>query len=117
MLTGEKLDCRVPKVLRQKAGTDLAAATLRAAPASSSTVLVRPVGTHGGDFEKIEGSAALTAVHYQVLRESQRRIGLDYFGVDCGLDRSGNLVMFEANASMLVHDQNERKFVTDSRGN
>jgi hypothetical protein len=44
---------------------------------------------------------------YQVLREIRERIGLDYFGVDCGLDRSGNLVMFEANASMLVHDQNE----------
>ena len=181
-------DCLVPKVLRQKAGSDLAAATLQAALASPSTVLVRPVGTHGGDdFEKLEGSEALAATlaqqtdtdryfieyidyrsvdgyfrkyrfifvdgeilpyhlaigddwkvhhdstdmadhqwmqreeeaflnnparvfgpsHYQVLREIQRRIGLDYFGVDCALDRSGNLVMFEANASMLVHDQNE----------
>ena len=180
--------CLVPKVLRQKAGTDLAAATLQAALAPASTVLVRPVGTHGGDdFEKIEGSEALAAVlaqrpdtdryfteyidyrsvdgyfrkyrfifvngeilpyhlaiadrwkvhhdstdmadhpwmqreeeaflnnpasvfgpsHYQVLREIRERIGLDYFGVDCALDRSGNLVMFEANASMLVHDQNE----------
>jgi len=181
----------VPKVLRQKAGTDLAAATLQAALAPASTVLVRPVGTHGGDdFEKIEGSEALAAVlaqrpdtdryfteyidyrsvdgyfrkyrfifvngeilpyhlaiadrwkvhhdstdmadhpwmqreeeaflnnpasvfgpfHYQVLREIRERIGLDYFGVDCALDRSGNLVMFEANASMLVHDQNEAFF-------
>jgi hypothetical protein len=46
--------------------------------------------------------------HYQVLREIRERVGLDYFGVDCALDRSGNLVMFEANASMLVHDQNEK---------
>jgi tetratricopeptide (TPR) repeat protein len=180
--------CLVPKVLRQKAGTDLATATLQAALAPSSTVLVRPAGTHGGDdFEKVEGSEALAAAlaqradtdryfieyidyrsvdgyfrkyrfifvngeilpyhlaiadrwkvhrdstdmadhpwmqreeeaflnnpasvfapsHYQVLREIRERIGLDYFGVDCGLDRSGNLVMFEANASMLVHDQNE----------
>jgi len=181
-------DCVVPKVLRQKAGTDLAVATLQAALASSSPVLVRPVGTHGGDdFEKVESSEALAAIlaqqaatdryfieyidyrsvdgyfrkyrfifvdgeilpyhlaiaddwkvhhdstdmadhqwmqreeeaflnnpagvfgrsHYQVLREIQERIGLDYFGVDCALDRSGKLVMFEANASMLVHDQNE----------
>jgi glutathione synthase/RimK-type ligase-like ATP-grasp enzyme len=180
--------CLVPKVLRQKAGTDLAAATLQAALAPASTVLVRPAGTHGGDdFEKVEGAEALAAAlarradtdryfieyidyrsvdgyfrkyrfifvngeilpyhlaiadgwkvhhdstdmadhpwmqreeeaflnnpasvfapsHYQVLREIRERIGLDYFGVDCGLDRSGNLVMFEANASMLVHDQNE----------
>ena len=27
-------------------------------------------------------------------------------GIDCGLDASGDLVVFEVNASMLVHDQN-----------
>jgi len=32
---------------------------------------------------------------------------LVFFGIDCGLDGSGNLVVFEANASMLVHDKNE----------
>lgn len=180
--------CRSPKVLRQKAGSDLAVATLRAALSFSSTVLARPVGTHGGDdFEKIEGAAALMALlaqppdtdryfieyidyrsvdgyfrkyrflfvneqilpyhlaissewkvhhdstdmvnhqwmqreeeaflnnpaavfnsgHYRALREIRQRIGLDYFGIDCGLDRSGNLVVFEANASMLVHEHNE----------
>ena len=45
--------------------------------------------------------------HYRVLREIRARIGLDYFGIDCGLDRSGNLVLFEINASTLVHDQNQ----------
>jgi hypothetical protein len=45
--------------------------------------------------------------HYRALREIQQRIGLDYFGIDCGLDRSENLVVFEVNASMLVHDRNE----------
>jgi tetratricopeptide (TPR) repeat protein len=180
--------CRIPKVLRQKAGAELAVATLQAALSSSSTVLMRPAGTHGGDdFEKIEDSAALAATlaqqsdsdryfieyidyrsldgyfrkyrfifvgseilpyhlaiadvwkvhhdstdmadhpwmqreeeaflndpasvfgpsHYQLLREIRARIGLDYFGIDCGLDRSGNLVVFEVNASMLVHDQNK----------
>jgi glutathione synthase/RimK-type ligase-like ATP-grasp enzyme len=40
------------------------------------------------------------------MREIQERIGLDYFGIDCGLDRAGNLFVFEANASMLVHEHN-----------
>ena len=180
--------CRVAKVFRQKAGAELAAATLQAELPSSSTLLVRPAGTHGGDdFEKIEGADALAALleqgadgdryfieyvdyrsadgyfrkyrfifvdgqilpyhlaiaddwkvhhdstdmadyawmqqeeeaflgdpgsvfnpgHYQMLREIQQRIGLDYFGIDCGLDRSGDLVVFEVNASMLVHGQND----------
>ncbi len=47
------------------------------------------------------------ADQYRALREIRRRIGLDYFGIDCGLDRSGHLVVFEVNASMLVHDQNQ----------
>jgi glutathione synthase/RimK-type ligase-like ATP-grasp enzyme len=44
--------------------------------------------------------------HYESLRVIRDRIGLDYFGIDCGLDASGQLVVFEVNASMLVHDQN-----------
>ena len=179
--------CRIPKVLRQTAGCDLSVAALRAAIPSSS-ILARPVGTHGGDdFEKIEQPAALTAFlalrpdtdhylieyvdyrsadghfrkyrfifvdgqvlpyhlaigndwkvhhvstdmvnqawmqaeeeaflqdpsrvfnsgHYESLRAIQQRIGLEYFGIDCGLDRTGNLVVFEVNASMLVHARNE----------
>lgn len=38
--------------------------------------------------------------HFRVLREIRRRIGLDYFGIDCGLDRSGKLIVFDVNASM-----------------
>jgi tetratricopeptide (TPR) repeat protein len=45
--------------------------------------------------------------HYQALREIRQRIGLEYFGIDCGLDPAGNLVVFEVNASMLVHERNE----------
>ena len=44
--------------------------------------------------------------HYQVLREIQQRIGLDYFGIDCSIDTNGELLVFEVNASMLVHDDN-----------
>jgi tetratricopeptide (TPR) repeat protein len=181
--------CIVPKVWRQKANADFSLATLQAALPASSSLLVRPVGTHGGDdFEKIESPAELAGVlerpsdtdrylieyidyrsadgyfrkyrfifvghdilpyhlaigsdwklhhdntdmvnqpwmqreeesflndpatvfnsgHDQALQAIRQRIGLDYFGIDCGLDRSGNLVVFEVNASMLVHDRNEQ---------
>jgi glutathione synthase/RimK-type ligase-like ATP-grasp enzyme len=51
--------------------------------------------------------AVFNASHYQTLNVIRERIGLDYFGIDCGLDRSGHLVVFEVNASMLVHEKNE----------
>ena len=44
--------------------------------------------------------------NYRALRTIRDRIGLDFFGIDCALDASGDLVVFEVNASMLVHDQN-----------
>jgi tetratricopeptide (TPR) repeat protein len=52
-------------------------------------------------------TTVFNAGHYQVLQAIQSRVGLEYFGIDCGLDRSGNLVVFEVNASMLVHAHNE----------
>jgi hypothetical protein len=42
---------------------------------------------------------------YAVLRAIRDTIGLDYWGIDCGLDREGRIVVFEANATMLVHTQ------------
>jgi len=45
--------------------------------------------------------------HYRMLHAIRERIGLEYFGIDCSLDSSGNLVVFEVNASMLVHERNE----------
>ena len=180
--------CRVPQALRLKAGADCSEAALEAMLPFSSTVLVRPVGTHGGDdFEKVEDVATLSAFlsqrvdhdHYlieyidylsadghfrkyrfvfiddqilpyhlcigrdwklhhintdmahqpwmqqeeaaflgnsatvfgpaqlQALHAIRARVGLDYCGIDCGLDPSGNVVVFEVNASMLVHAKNE----------
>jgi tetratricopeptide (TPR) repeat protein len=180
--------CRVPQALRLKAGADCSEAALEAMLPFSSTVLVRPVGTHGGDdFEKVDDVAALSAFlsqrvdhdHYlieyidylsadghfrkyrfifiddqilpyhlcigrdwklhhintdmahqpwmqqeeaaflgnsatvfgpaqlQALHAIRARVGLDYCGIDCGLDPSGNVVVFEVNASMLVHARNE----------
>lgn len=181
--------CRIPKIVRQNAGSDLSVATLRAALGSPSSILLRPAGTHGGDdFEKVESPLELEAAvaqrpdtdryfieyvdycsadgyfrkyrfifvdgqilpyhlaiaddwkvhhentdmadhqwmqqeeaaflndpatvfdsgHYQMLRAIQQRIELEYFGIDCGLDRSGNLVVFEVNATMLVHEHNQK---------
>lgn len=37
----------------------------------------------------------------------RREVGLDYFGIDCGLDAEGRVVVFEVNASMLIHLHNE----------
>lgn len=44
--------------------------------------------------------------HYAALRAIRTRIDLEFFGIDCSVDREGNLVVFEVNASMLVHDDN-----------
>jgi tetratricopeptide (TPR) repeat protein len=182
------LGCRIPQALRLKAGADCSEAALKAILPFSSTVLARPVGTHGGDdFEKLEDVAALSAFlaerpdhdHYLIeyldyistdghfrkyrfiyvgneilpyhlcigrdwklhhintdmahqpwmqqeeaaflnnpagvfgltqfkaLEDIRERVGLDYFGIDCGLDASGHVVVFEVNASMLVHARNE----------
>jgi tetratricopeptide (TPR) repeat protein len=45
-----------------------------------------------------QGMAALDLI--------RRQIGLDYFGIDCGLDSEGRVVVFEVNASMLIHLDN-----------
>jgi glutathione synthase/RimK-type ligase-like ATP-grasp enzyme len=52
-------------------------------------------------------AAVFSPAHYQALQTIRERVGLEYFGIDCALDVSGNLVVFEVNASMLVHDRNE----------
>ncbi len=58
--------------------------------------------------------AVFDADHYDALRAIRARIGLDYFGIDCGLDREGRLVVFEVNASMLVHADNAEFSYKDS---
>jgi len=55
-----------------------------------------------GDASAVFGPAQMQALH-----AIRSRMGLDYFGIDCGLDRDGNVVVFEVNASMLVHARNE----------
>jgi tetratricopeptide (TPR) repeat protein len=41
------------------------------------------------------------------LRGIRAAVGLDFFGIDCALDAEGRVVVFEANATMLVHAHNE----------
>jgi tetratricopeptide (TPR) repeat protein len=51
-------------------------------------------------------AAVFGGAHYAALDEIARIVGLELFGVDCSLDRDGNLLIFEVNASMLIHDDN-----------
>jgi tetratricopeptide (TPR) repeat protein/glutathione synthase/RimK-type ligase-like ATP-grasp enzyme len=44
---------------------------------------------------------------FEALRAIREKIDLDYFGIDCALDDNGNVVVFEVNASMLVHLHNK----------
>ena len=51
-------------------------------------------------------AAVFKASHYRTLHAIRECIGLDFFGIDCTLDRDGKLLVFEVNASMLVHEHN-----------
>ena len=42
--------------------------------------------------------------HSEAFSVLVRRIGLDYFGIDCGETRDGRLLLFEADVAMIVHD-------------
>jgi hypothetical protein len=44
--------------------------------------------------------AAIGTRTVHVLEEIVRRVGLEYFGIDFGIDREGNVLLFEANATM-----------------
>ena len=55
----------------------------------------------------VDPDATFTARHRTSLRAIRASMGLDVFGIDCALDRDGNLVAFEVNTSMLLHDRNE----------
>jgi len=49
------------------------------------------------DWTSVIGPKALRA-----LRLIQARLGLDYGGIDFGIDSQGNLLLFEANATMVI---------------
>lgn len=47
--------------------------------------------------------AAFAGPRFQTLVNIGAAIALEYFGIDCGIDRDGNVLVFEADAAMLVH--------------
>jgi len=49
--------------------------------------------------------------HYIALRKVALAIGLEYCGIDCSLDHDGNIVVFEANATMRIHDEKSSIFL------
>lgn len=49
-------------------------------------------------FEEVFGPGLQRA-----LREIARVVNLEYFGIDCSIDRDGNLLLFEADPAMIVH--------------
>jgi hypothetical protein len=42
--------------------------------------------------------------HRDAFEALHRRIGLDYFGIDCAEHPDGRLLLFEADVAMIVHD-------------
>jgi tetratricopeptide (TPR) repeat protein len=50
------------------------------------------------------------ATRQEALLAIAKATGLDYGGIDCGIDRDGRIVVFEANAAMLVHDEKNETF-------
>ncbi len=51
------------------------------------------------------------AQSWQALQAIFSSTGLDYGGIDCGIDHDGRLLVFEVNATMLVHDEQDPDFV------
>lgn len=55
-------------------------------------------------------SGVFNPAQQESLRAIAKATGLDYGGIDCGVDRDGRIVVFEANASILVHDEKNPTF-------
>lgn len=58
-----------------------------------------------------EPQGVFNEAHFAAFAQAAQAIGLDYCGMDCSLDQAGNIVMFEANATMLVHEELNNAFV------
>ena len=50
--------------------------------------------------------AAIPAPALRALQQLAQRIGLDYFGLDCGVMPDGRLLVFEIETGMIVHERN-----------
>jgi tetratricopeptide (TPR) repeat protein len=56
----------------------------------------------------LDDPAELYSAWDRVMPQLARAIGLDYFGIDATVLPDGRLFVFEADAAMLVHDEDER---------
>ncbi len=52
-----------------------------------------------------EPRGAFGPTPWEALRAIQSEMALDYFGIDCALDPEGRVLVFEVNATMLVHGE------------
>jgi hypothetical protein len=46
---------------------------------------------------------AFDAARFAALVNIGKAVGLEYFGIDCAIERDGKVLVFEADAAMLVH--------------
>ena len=69
----------------------------------------RTTNTESEEFEVLAAFDQEMAPRLKsMFREIGRRLGLDYFGVDCAFDTSGQVLLFEANACMNILDNTQR---------
>ncbi|MEL7105461.1 MAG: hypothetical protein AAGM21_06050 [Pseudomonadota bacterium] len=54
------------------------------------------------------GFHAFAARHARAFQALHQGLGFDYFGIDCAEDRDGNLVVFEADNALIVHNMDCR---------
>lgn len=59
-----------------------------------------------------EPEQTMGPVAYGALRRIAETVKLDFFGIDCAVDASGQLLVFECNATMLVRDGEQPNIVT-----
>jgi Flp pilus assembly protein TadD len=56
------------------------------------------------DFSSFLGSSALSA-----LKRVDAKLGLDYCGMDFGIDKNGNVLLYEANSTMVINPPTNEK--------
>ncbi len=59
-----------------------------------------------------EPEQTMGPVAYAALLRIAQTVKLDFFGIDCAVDASGRLLVFECNATMLVRDGEQPNIVT-----
>ena len=57
-----------------------------------------------------EPQGVFNPAHFASLHQAAAAIGLEYCGIDCSIDQQGNVLVFEANATMLVHEELDGPF-------